>query len=94
MNLIVLPPTIDRTTAGALVCQIERALDGSDEVVIEGRDVTRLGQAGIQLLLSAQLTAAARNVAMTVHASDAMSAAADISGLASTFSWVNDSHDQ
>lgn len=94
MSMIVLPPVIDRTTAGALVAQMDQALAAGDELIVEGRDVGRVGQAGLQLLLSAQLSAQARGVPFTVHASPAMAAAADVSGLASTFNWVNDSHDQ
>ena len=94
MDMIILPPVIDRTTASALLSQLDQAIDGKKDVVVEGRDVTRIGQAGLQLLLSAQLTAASRGVPMTVHASAAMQAAADLTGLTQTFSWVGDSHDQ
>ncbi|MBB6123494.1 STAS domain-containing protein [Sphingobium subterraneum] len=94
MDMIILPPVIDRTTASALLSQLDQAISGKNDVVVEGRDVTRIGQAGLQLLLSAQLTAASRGVAMTVHASHAMQAAADLTGLTQTFSWVGDSHDQ
>ena len=94
MNMIVLPPVIDRTTAGALTAQIDQALQPGGAVVVEGRDVSRIGQCGLQLMLSAQLTAQSRSVLMTVHASEAMTHAAATAGLASTFIWAGLSNDQ
>ena len=94
MNMIVLPTVIDRTTAGALTAQIDQALKPGGDVVVEGRDVARIGQCGIQLMLSAQLTAQTRSVTMPVHASEAMAHAAETAGLASTFTWAGHSNDQ
>jgi anti-anti-sigma regulatory factor len=94
MSMIILPPVVDRTTASALMSQLSQAIAAGEDVIVEGRDVNRIGQAGIQLMLSAQLSAAQRSVPMTVHASAAMVAAADLTGLTNTFSWVGDSHDQ
>lgn len=94
MNMITLPPVIDRTTAGALVAQLDTALEPGASLVLEGRDVARIGQSGLQLLLSAKLTAESRGVDMTVHASGAMAAAAELSGLSHCLAWVEHNDDQ
>lgn len=92
--MITLPAVIDRTTASALVSHLDQALKPGAELMIEGRDVSRIGQSGLQLMLSAQYSAAARGVSMTVHASPAMLGAAQIAGLASAFNWTGHRHDQ
>lgn len=92
--MIILPSVIDRTTASALVSHLDQALQPGADLVVEGRDVARIGQSGLQLMLSAQHTAAARGIAMTVHASSAMFGAAQIAGLTSAFNWMGQSDDQ
>jgi len=94
MNMITLPPIIDRTTAGALVAQLDTALQPGTDLVLEGRDVARIGQSGLQLLLSAKLTAETRGVDMTVHASAAMATAAELAGLSNCLAWVEHGDDQ
>ena len=94
MTMITLTSVIDRTTAGALVDHIAQSLEAGKPVTIEGRDVTRIGQSGLQLLLSIQQTALARSVDMTVHASPAMASAAQMAGLASVMKWTGHSDDQ
>lgn len=94
MSMITLPLVIDRTTAGALVAQLDSALQPGVDLVLEGRDVARIGQSGLQLLLSAKLTAQSRGTEMTVHASAAMAAAAELAGLSNCLAWVEHGDDQ
>lgn len=92
--MIILPNGIDRTTAGALVPLLDQALRSGEAVEMEGRDVTRIGLAGLQLVLSAQQTARARGVALTVQPSAAMVSAAQVAGLGDAFDWAGCSNDQ
>lgn len=94
MTMITLPAVIDRTTASALVSHLNQALLPGQEITVEGRDVTRIGQSGLQLMLSAQQTAMARSVAMAVYPSQAMIGAAQTAGMSDAFQWARHSHDK
>jgi anti-anti-sigma regulatory factor len=93
-GIIVLPPIMDRTISGTLVSPINAAFVDNSGFVIEGRDVTRIGQCGLQLLLSALSTGRMRGSSVTIHPSQAMLRAAEIAGLEAAFGWSGDGHDQ
>jgi len=94
MGVIVLPPIMDRTISGTLVSPINAAFVDNNGFVIEGRDVARIGQCGLQLLLSALLTGRMRGSSVTIRPSQAMLRAAEIAGLEAAFGWSGDDHDQ
>lgn len=68
-----LPPRCDRAATDVMLPIMRAAIDAGD-VSIDGGEVTQLGQAMLQLLLSARKTAANRGVAFRITASDAMRA--------------------
>ncbi len=69
-----LPPHCHRDAANAMLPILRDGIAAGD-VAIDGGDVTQLGQAMLQLLLSARKTAASQGVAFAITGSDAMRAA-------------------
>lgn len=71
MYTILLPARCDRSAAITLYPELrDRLAEG--EVVIDGSDVTQLGQAMLQLLLSARQTATRHGQALSIILSDKM----------------------
>lgn len=70
---LILPARCDRPAAHALLPELQRAVATGD-VVIDGEAVTQLGQAMLQLLLSARASVASHGHKLTITASEAMRA--------------------
>lgn len=82
MKIIHLPPVIDRTIAAELTPELADALGATTGVAIAANEVRQIGQCGLQLLLSAAVTAARRNLSFEVQEpSEAMQQALRVSGL-------------
>jgi anti-anti-sigma regulatory factor len=94
MTTIQLPPTLDRNAAAAFAPQIQLALQDSEQLVIDGDSVSRIGQCGIQLLLSAQQSALSCDKTVRISASPAMIAAINLAGLESAVDWMGSSNDR
>src|SRR3546814_12936061 len=74
MKTINLPAVFDRMVAIELAPEIADALGGGPGVTIAAGDVRQIGQCGVQLLLSAALTASRRGLAFVIQdASEARS---------------------
>lgn len=82
MRVIQLPSVIDRTVAAELTPELADALGATTGVAVAANEVRQIGQCGLQLLLSAAVTAARRNLPFEVQEpSEAMQQALLISGL-------------
>ena len=82
MKTIHLPPIIDRTVAAELTPEFADALGATAGVSIAADNVRQIGQCGLQLLVSAAITAARRNLPFEVKdPSDVMQNALRVSGL-------------
>ena len=73
-STLTLPARCHRDAADAMLPLLRDGIAAGD-VAIDGGEVTQLGQAMLQLLLSARKTAANRGVGFAITASDAMRAA-------------------
>jgi len=94
MITIQLPLTLDRSAAATFAPQIHLALQDSEQLVIDGNNVSRIGQCGIQLLLSAQQSARSCEKVILINASQMMIAAANLAGLGTTFDWKGSSDER
>ena len=82
MKTINLPEVVDRTVATGLALELSDALGGGPGVVIEASKVRQIGQCGLQLLVSAAVTAVRREQAFSVEQpSEAFAGAVRIAGL-------------
>lgn len=69
MASIRLPENFDRQSIEGLVTLLRTSIDSADgveSVILDGADVERIGQVGLQLLLSASRTASERGVALRI----------------------------
>ena len=80
MKTLVLPSRFDRVSAAALASEFADAF-GIGPVTVDASAVERVGQCGLQLLLSARATATCRGVGFSILPSDAMRDAICLCGL-------------
>ncbi len=80
MKTFVLPAQFDRISAAALAPEFADAL-GTGPIRIDASGVERVGQCGLQLLLSARATASDRGVGVEIIPSNVMRDAIRLSGL-------------
>jgi anti-anti-sigma regulatory factor len=82
MAALMLPKQFDRNAARTLLSELDLAISG-DVIELDGSTVSQVGQTGLQLLLSARQTAAARGVAFKLTSpSECLTEAALLSGVA------------
>ena len=79
MNTIALPSRCDRAAAEALLPELQAAL-GSGQLTSDGSAAVQVGQAMLQLLVSARFS----GVGIAITASPQLREAAELVGLAST----------
>ncbi|MBK5263714.1 MAG: STAS domain-containing protein [Alphaproteobacteria bacterium] len=67
MKIINLPPVVDRTAAIELATELSDAMGAGTEVAVAAGNVRQIGQCGLQLLVSAALTAEKRDLSFMVQ---------------------------
>jgi len=83
MNKMQLPPIVDRMASSVLQSEINDVLTADVRVTLDGSKVERIGQTGLQLLVSAALTARNRGGSIAISdPSEPLMAAAGHAGLA------------
>ncbi|WP_066478641.1 MULTISPECIES: STAS domain-containing protein [unclassified Sphingomonas] len=80
MHIIALPARCDATAVDAVLPELIAAL-ASGPTTIDGSHVVQIGQAGLQLLVSARKSADAGNRALSIIASDPLRDIASVTGL-------------
>lgn len=82
MSAIILPATMDKVSLPPLAREMAALCDKGEALVIDGSKVSRVGLAGLQLLVSAAREAKDRSVEFKLtEASDELAGAAALSGL-------------
>jgi ABC-type transporter Mla MlaB component len=76
MTTIALPSILDRQAAQSLAPEISDAITQGSKVELDAAKVAKIGQVGIQLLISAAITATHRGAAIAItNASECLLAA-------------------
>jgi chemotaxis protein CheX len=76
-----LPAVLNSAAAKPLVDLLKERLADNEPIILDGSVVSQLGQACLQVLLSARATAAGRELAFAIHnPSEALSMMAEMSG--------------
>ncbi len=82
MSAIILPATMDKASLLPLARDMASLCDQGQALLIDGSKVSRVGLAGLQLLVSGALAAQDRSVEFRLtDASDELAGAASLSGL-------------
>lgn len=82
MSAIILPATMDKGALPELAREMALLCDKGEALTVDGAKVSRIGLAGLQLLVSAALAAHDRSIEFTLtNASEELAGAATLSGL-------------
>lgn len=82
MSAIILPATMDKGALPEVVREMAALCDKGEAILIDGSKVSRIGLAGLQLLVSAVREAQDRSVDFKLNdVSDELAGAARLSGL-------------
>ena len=86
MSDIILPAIMDRASLSPLAREMMEQVDKGEPLVVNGAKVSRLGLAGLQLLVCAALAARDKDVTFEIEEpSDELTGAAELSGLTTMF---------
>jgi len=82
MSAIILPATMDKVSLPPLAREMAALCDKGEAMLVDGSKVSRVGLAGLQLLVSAAREAKDRSVEFKLmQASDELAGAVSLSGL-------------
>ena len=86
MTAIILPAIMDRATLNPLATELAECCDKGQPLRVDGAKVSRIGLAGLQLLVCAALAAKDRDLAFEIaDPSEELAGAAALSGLTTMF---------
>lgn len=89
MKVISLLPVMDREAVSLLVPELRDAIKAAVPVTLVADKVDQIGQAGLQMLLSARRSATAAGVDLAIEApSDALMVASELAGVAERLALV------